>query len=106
MYPITFDCVTMPGYANCRVANPNTYYPGNIKTSESINVVKFDNPAEELIKMMQSTENSRILQDYFHVDFTKQAVLLKDNRIKLATEDGVSIITSLDRHLLSNALKK
>jgi hypothetical protein len=105
MYPITFDCVTMPGYKDCRVGNTNTYNPSDIKSNESFYYVKFDNPADELIRMMESTENCKILEDYFHVNLKKQAVLLKDNRVKLSTEDGVSIITSLDSYLLNNALK-
>jgi hypothetical protein len=105
MYPITFDCVTMPGYPDCRVADYNTYNPGSIKTNESVGVVKFEDPSSEIMKMMKSTENCKILEDYLHVDLRKQAVLMKDNKIKLSTEDGVSIITSLDSYLLSNALK-
>ncbi|MDR2409344.1 MAG: hypothetical protein LBE13_14690, partial [Bacteroidales bacterium] len=96
MYPVTFDCVTTPGYRNCRAADPNTYSPSDIKTSESLNIIKFDNPADELLKMMKSSENCRILEDYFKIDLGKQAILLKDNKIKLSSENGVSVITSLD----------
>jgi hypothetical protein len=105
MYPCTYDCVTMPGYAKCRVADPLTYHPENPTSVESTFFdVKFDNPASEFIKMM-SSENYKILEDYFGVDFRKHAVIMKDNKVKLSTEDGLSVITSLDSYLLSNALK-
>jgi hypothetical protein len=31
---------------------------------------------------------------------------MKDNRVKLSSEDGVSLIVNLDRYILSEALKK
>jgi hypothetical protein len=106
-YPITFDGVTMPGYKKCRVADPDNYQPrpyGKESSSPFIDV-KFDNPASEIMKIM-SSENCRILEDCYHVDFKKQAILMKDNKIKLSSEDGVSIIAPLDRYLLNSALTK
>jgi hypothetical protein len=110
MYPCTYDCVTMPGYPDCRIADPINYHPGknliSPRSSESTFYdVKFDNPMNEFVKIM-SSENSKILEDYFGVDFRKHAVFMKDNKVKLSTEDGISVITSLDSYLLSNALKK
>jgi hypothetical protein len=106
MYPCTYDCVTMPGYSNSRLADPLNYRPSSPRSAESSFVdVKFDNPASEFIKIM-SSENAKILEDYFGVDFRKRAVFLKDNKVRLSTEDGLSVITSLDSYLLSNALKK
>jgi hypothetical protein len=84
------------------------YRPGPIDNSqakESVGVVKFDNPINEIKQMMKSAESSKILEDYFHVDFKKDAVLTKDGRVTLSTEDGVSVIVPLNRHLLSNVLK-
>jgi hypothetical protein len=103
-YPITFEAVTMPGYSDCRAANPNTYNPRPFG-KESFQDVLFDNPASELLKIM-SSENCRILEDYLHVDFKKHAILMKDNRVKLSSEDGVSLIVNLDRYILNEALKK
>jgi hypothetical protein len=55
---------------------------------------------------MMCSVNCKIIEDYCHVDFKKLAVLMKDNKVKFSSEDGVSIIASLDRYLLSEALKK
>jgi hypothetical protein len=107
MYPITFDGVTMPGYKKCRVADPDTYRPrsyGKESSSPFIDV-KFDNPASEILKIM-SSENCRILEDCYHVNFKKQAILMKDGKIKLSSEDGLSIIAPLDSYLLAEALRK
>jgi hypothetical protein len=105
-YPITFDAVTMPGYAHCRVADPFNYQPKPIgEESLSCIDIKFDNPVNELVKVMAS-ENSKILEDYFHVDFKKHAILMKDNKVKFSSEDGVSLIVDLDRYILNEALKK
>jgi hypothetical protein len=96
----------MPGYADCRLADPINYRPSSPNSIESTFFdVKFENPISEFVKIM-SSENSKILEDYFGVDFRKQAILMKDNKVKLSTEDGLSVITSLDSYLLSNALKK
>jgi hypothetical protein len=103
-YPITFEAVTMPGYSSCRVADPLNYHPRPFGTESCIDI-KFNDPASELLKVM-SSENCRILEDYIRVDFKKQAVLMKDNKIKFSSEDGVSVIASLDRYLLSEALRK
>jgi hypothetical protein len=105
MYPVTFDGVTMPGYADCRVANPNDYHPRPFGKESSFVDIKFDNPAAELLKIM-SSENCRILEDCYHIDFKKQAILMKDYKIKLSSEDGISIIAPLDSYLLTEALKK
>lgn len=114
MYPITFDLVTMPGLPKCRIAKDGEYNPGSVdntlmnKTStENFNgVVKFSNPANELKKMMQSSESSKILEDYFHADFRKDAILMGNNKVKLSTEDGVSVIVPLNRQLVSSILGK
>jgi hypothetical protein len=104
MYPVTYDLVASPGYADCRVASPTNYHPTPI-SKESLDI-RFDHPEEELLKMM-SSENCRVLEDYCHVDFKKQVVIMGDNRVKFSTEDGgVSIVATLDRYLLSEALKK
>jgi hypothetical protein len=109
LYPVTYDLVSTPGYPDCRVADAVNYHPRPYgkESSNTIdyNNIKFDNPANELLNMM-SSENSRILEDYFHVDFKKQAVIMKDNKVKFSSEDGISIITTLDRYLLSEVLKK
>jgi hypothetical protein len=110
MYPVTYDLVGTPGYPECRVASPTDYYPRSfgkesLDTIVEKNIIRFDNPEAELLKMM-SSENCKILEDYCHVDFKKQAILMKDNKVKFSSEDGVSIIASLDRYLLSEALKK
>jgi hypothetical protein len=105
MYPITFDGVTMPGYQNCRIADPNNYHPRPYGKESSLVDIRFDNPASELIKIM-SSENCRILEDCYHIDFKKQAILMKDNKIKLSSEDGISVIAPLDRYILNEALKK
>jgi hypothetical protein len=106
-YPVTFDCVTMPGYKECRVADADSYRPRPYgkESFPAINDVIFDNPASELIKIL-SSENCRILQDCYHIDFKKQAVLLKDNKIKFSSEDGISVIAPLDSYILSEALRK
>jgi hypothetical protein len=106
MYPVTYDLVATPGYPDCRVASPVDYHPKSFgKESFGNNVVKFENPANELLKMM-SSENCKILEDYCHVNFKKQAVLMQNNRVKFSSDDGVSIIATLDRYLISEALKK
>jgi len=109
MYPITFECVTMPGLPTCRLMQDGVYQAGPVDNSkfgrENANVVKFDNPANEIVSMMKSQEGSKILEDYFHVDFSKNAVLMKGGKVKMSTEDGVSVIVPLNRHLLSDVLK-
>jgi hypothetical protein len=104
MYPITWDAVCCPGYSSCRVANTAAYNPRAVG-KEALYAVEFNNPEKELIEMIKSSENSKILEDYFKVDFRKDAVLMKDGKVQLSTEDGIKVIASLDRYILSGALK-
>lgn len=113
MYPVTFECVTMPGLPKCRILKDGEYIPGPISSTENAGVlatggttvVKFDNPANEIKAMLKSQEASKILEDYFHADFKKNAILTSDGRVSLSTEDGVSVSVPLNSHLLSSVLK-
>lgn len=105
MFPVTFDCVTMPGLPACRLVDSNKYKSFHSSESAShLSVIKFDNPETTLRKMMKSEENARILEDYFNVDFEKSAVLMKNGKIKLSTENGNSVIVPINRHLVREVL--
>lgn len=105
MFPVTFDCVSIPGIPTCRLMPDGSAGAfGSGRSVESAGVVKFNNPAEQLKQMMKSQESSRILEDYFGADFTKKAILTKDNKLRMSTESGVDIIVPLNQHLLSDVL--
>ncbi len=112
MYPITFECVTTPGIPQCRLIKDGTYKPDPISMNtgtESFNasmIAEFTNPASEVVKMMASEESGRIIQDIYGIDYNKtNAILTKDNKIKLSTESGITATVALDSYLLSKILK-
>lgn len=108
MYPVTFDCVTIPGLTKSRIIDPNQYNPGPYKSAvsqESFYQIKFDNPANILKEMIMAEESSMILEDYFGCKLKDaKAFLLKNNQIELTREDGGSIIVPLNNYLTSQIL--
>ena len=111
MYPITFDCVTTPGIPPCRLIKDGVYKPGPVgvgqESSNAAMLAEFTNPANEVIKMMASEESGRIIQDIYGIDFKNaHAILTKDNKVKLSTEDGLTATVALNSYILSSVLKK
>ena len=111
MYPITFDCVTTPGIPPCRLIKDGVYKPGPVgvgqESSNAAMLAEFTNPADEVIKMMASEESGRIIQDIYGIDFKNaHAILTKDNKVKLSTEDGLTATVALNSYILSSVLKK
>jgi len=108
MYPVTFDCVTIPGLSKSRIIDPSKYNPGDYKTSvsnEAFYQVKFDNPANTLKEMIMAEESSLILEDYFGCNLKDaKAFLLKDNRIELTQENGGSVIVPLNNYISSQII--
>lgn len=107
LYPVTFDCVTTPGIPTCRLVQDGVYKAGPVGSSESAMIAEFTNPASEVVKMMESQESGKIIQDIYGIDFKNaNAILTADNKVKLSTESGMTATVALNSYLLSEALRK
>ena len=106
MYPVTFDCVTMPGIPNCRLVENGRYQAGSSRdiNRSSESAIVFNNPEEEIRGMLQSSESCKILSDYVRADLSKTACIVGKNKVRYSTEDGMTIDVPLNQHLLNSIL--
>ena len=108
MYPVTFDCVTMPGIKTCRLVDSAVYQPGKVNKealgAESTNAIVFANPAEAIKDMMKSTEALKVLSDYIGTDLSKSTCIVGKNQVRYQTEDGIGVNVPLNQHLVSSIL--
>lgn len=106
MYPITFDCVGMPGIANCRLVDGNVYQPGKVDTSvESARDILFTNPEETIKEMLKSSESAKVLSDYVGADLANSACIVSKNKVRYSTESGIQVDVPLNQYLLNELFK-
>lgn len=104
MYPVTFDAVACPGLENARRYNPAEYKAAHANEAYHTDII-FNNPAEELKKMLNSSESAKMLQDMFHFDISKQMpVICGDNRVQFMSTEGQKIRVPLNTYLVGQAL--
>jgi hypothetical protein len=120
MYPVTFDCVTTPGYRKCRITDPDDFASKNENYAESGKMGKegfgfesFDwiinNPENQIKSIFEEYgKESVIIQDLFNLDMAKAKICLSsdNNQVTFSTEDGKDVTIHVNPYIFNQVMNK
>ena len=105
MFPVTWDCVELPGFANVRIVNPTDFASANMdyKTNKMPDIGKateswiIENPTNDIsnIILSESSEAAHIIEDMYGISIKEaKAILSADKRhavMKTGTNSAINV---------------